>query len=639
MRKDVCKVRFVGTSSGKDLFFSKMQELGVCAFLKTSEQRVSSSKVETLLQAKKLASELRNKDPNDRLSSSYKDFENAEEALRAQDRLHHLRDRLHRTREEIERVLPFGLFSMERVRSLEAQSSLKLRFFQRSHSYGDRPIPPNYFLVDGNACNGMDHFVTFLPTKEVAEDMIEVHIERSLSELRSEEQEILIEIRWCEECLGSLISESQVLRWNDALCLALDGQDVSQASSCIEFHLEERLFSVDGWVPKHHLPLIQDMPRREDLPIYWYLLTIDEEEIVPTYLENEGWRRIGEDLVEMYDTPSSKDKDPSSWVLGGFTLFFSMILADAGYGVFLLLGAFFLRWKTKVQERIVGLITILGCGSVLWGTLTLSLFGFSVSPQSPLTKWSPLYRVVERKADGILQQGGATLASWKKQFPVLSRVKTGKEALERCVLTVGGSPEYVMQRDLIQSVMMEFSILVGILHIATSLLRYSSRNWAALGWLITLVGGYLWAPGVLDAVSILCLYTQWLPAVTEWVGGYLILGGVSIAMLLSCMQYGIKGAFELLSGVQLFSDVLSYLRLYALAVAGGIMAATFNQLGREAGFWVGIFIILFGHMVNFSLALMSAVIHGLRLNFLEWYRYSFEGEGLKFLPLRKRDSL
>jgi V/A-type H+-transporting ATPase subunit I len=61
-----------------------------------------------------------------------------------------------------------------------------------------------------------------------------------------------------------------------------------------------------------------------------------------------------------------------------------------------------------------------------------------------------------------------------------------------------------------------------------------------------------------------------------------------------------------------------------------------TTLGIELGVIATIFVILFGHLINISLSAMSATIHGLRLNFLEWYRFCFEGGGRLFNPLRIR---
>ncbi len=65
------------------------------------------------------------------------------------------------------------------------------------------------------------------------------------------------------------------------------------------------------------------------------------------------------------------------------------------------------------------------------------------------------------------------------------------------------------------------------------------------------------------------------------------------------------------------------------------MARTFNSMGLEIGLVVGSVVILAGHSINLLLGTMGGVIHGLRLNFIEWYHYSFDGEGRLFNPLRR----
>ena len=62
-------------------------------------------------------------------------------------------------------------------------------------------------------------------------------------------------------------------------------------------------------------------------------IAIEETDKIPTYMENKGRQRIGEDLVRIYDIPATTDKDPSGWVFWFFALFFAMIVADGGYGL------------------------------------------------------------------------------------------------------------------------------------------------------------------------------------------------------------------------------------------------------------------------------------------------------------------
>ena len=88
-----------------------------------------------------------------------------------------------------------------------------------------------------------------------------------------------------------------------------------------------------------------------------------------------------------------------------------------------------------------------------------------------------------------------------------------------------------------------------------------------------------------------------------------------------------------MTAIQVFADILSYLRIFALGLAGSIMSSTINQLSSQMPLFIGIITIIFAHTINILLSIMGGTIHGLRLNFLEWYHYSFEGGGRPFKPL------
>ncbi len=87
------------------------------------------------------------------------------------------------------------------------------------------------------------------------------------------------------------------------------------------------------------------MKLADELNIHVEPIAAEEKDRIPTYLENEGVARLGEDLVHIYDTPSRTDRDPSRWVFFAFAVFFSMIIADAGYGLILLGLSLFLMYK------------------------------------------------------------------------------------------------------------------------------------------------------------------------------------------------------------------------------------------------------------------------------------------------------
>ena len=90
--------------------------------------------------------------------------------------------------------------------------------------------------------------------------------------------------------------------------------------------------------------------------------------------------------------------------------------------------------------------------------------------------------------------------------------------------------------------------------------------------------------------------------------------------------------------IQIFADILSYLRLYALGLAGALVNSDHQRSCRFSSFCLRRFnCTALGHCVNIVLGIMGGVIHGLRLNFLEWYHYCFEGGGKMFNPLKKQD--
>lgn len=119
------------------------------------------------------------------------------------------------------------------------------------------------------------------------------------------------------------------------------------------------------------------------------------------------------------------------------------------------------------------------------------------------------------------------------------------------------------------------------------------------------------------------------------VGYYVTFIGLGVAILGGVIQRGLRGLDEITAVIQVFSDVLSYLRLYALSLAGAMVGNTVMVMSERFSPAVGILIIIFGHTVNIALSIMGGVIHGLRLNFIEWYHYSFNGGGKLLHPLKK----
>src|SRR5262249_22633277 len=127
------------------------------------------------------------------------------------------------------------------------------------------------------------------------------------------------------------------------------------------------------------------------------------------------------------------DKDPSSWVFIAFLIFFSMIVADAGYGLLLLACTLWIKYKFKpkkgLAKRILSLATYLSIGCIVWGVLTTSFFGIEISQDNPWKKISITDWAITQKANYFIKQKPPAYEQLIKEYPEAAKATTGKELL------------------------------------------------------------------------------------------------------------------------------------------------------------------------------------------------------------------
>ncbi len=199
--------------------------------------------------------------------------------------------------------------------------------------------------------------------------------------------------------------------------------------------------------------------------------------------------------------------------------------------------------------------------------------------------------------------------------------------------------------------MMKLSVSIGVLHLV---LANAEQAWlnrgrvamgAPLGWIAALLRadsqcGWARRPGRRPG---------WYPAGAGpsrcgLVAVFAFSSGRAVRDLRSGVLRVLDGLQALTNVTRVFGDVLSYLRLFALGLASASLALTFNNLAREAssvqglGLLFALLILLVGHVLNLALSLMSGVVHGLRLNYIEFYNWALSGEGYAFRPFKKRES-
>ncbi len=352
------------------------------------------------------------------------------------------------------------------------------------------------------------------------------------------------------------------------------------------------VFALAAWAPAGQVDAVKEYARAHGL----LCETRDpaDDERPPTLLHNPPAFDAGEALVTFYMTPDYRNWDPAPVVLFSFAVFFAMILADAGYAavVCMITG---LLWKrmshTEGSRRFRRLLVLLSVFSLVFGVLVGSYFG-------------------------VVPAAG----TWLKRVAVVDMTDI--------------------------NAMMGLSIVIGVVHIVLANIMNAKRlGWTAaalapFGWALMILGGFMLAGGGMLEKTVL-----------EYSGAVMLAAGAIAVFAFS--GAGKKPLARIVSGLLAFTkisgafgDVLSYLRLFALGLASASLATAFNGMAGQArnvcpnsGLLLAMLVLLIGHVLNFVLSLSSAVIHGLRLNLIEFFNWSLTDEGKLFRPFKRKEGV
>jgi V/A-type H+/Na+-transporting ATPase subunit I len=283
-------------------------------------------------------------------------------------------------------------------------------------------------------------------------------------------------------------------------------------------------------------------------------------------------------------------------VFGSFAIFFAMIIADAGYAILFSLGTAFFWSRMGASasgRRVRTLLAGLCATSFVYGVAAGSYFGFAPPPGTLL---------------GALH-----------------------------VIEVGNFEK-----------MMRVSVLIGVLHIGLALAmvawlnRGTGKAISSLGWLVVMAAACCCGSAARTR-------TRWASAC--WArasSGGVLRGAASIRKAASAKDWLLRlsdGLMGLTGLTKLFGDLLSYLRLFALGLASASLAGTFNQLAADIhsanpglGLLFAGIVLLFGHSINILIGIMSGVVHGLRLNYIEFFGWGLTEEGYPFRAFAKREA-
>ncbi len=633
MIRNMVKYLILGTKEATDHFFALAQEQGFLEFITISQKKSAETPatIQNLLRAIKILKKQPLVEPYRAVGDLVLAIQLAERVVELKESLEKLQEEKRLLEAEKVRVAPFGYFSMDEIAEIEKRGKRKIQFFCRRAS--QEPVLEELIYIGTEY--DLDYFISISKELIAPQEMIEMRIDAPFNEIQNRLDFVVDAIDRFEH---DLKQQATYLRFfQDILIEELNDYHLQAAKKEVSYPLENSLFFIQVWLPENKVSNLYGLI--DGMQIHAEPVALDPDDRIPTCLDNRGTDLIGEDLIKIYDIPATTDRDPSRWVLWFFALFFAVIVGDGGYGMLFLALAFYLKKKFPhlqgQYKRLLRLFAILSGVCVVWGVATSSYFGLKLSPGSPLAKISPLHALIVRKADYHRAAHDEVYQLWREKFPAIEKATSGEEMLQSAFVQKKKVISYPIVDEFTGNIILEFTLILGIIHISLSFLRYLPRHIAGLGWVVFMIGGYLFFPSMLNATTI-PEFMGWISkSIASAFGLQCLFGGLGFALFAAVIQHRLKGLGEIANMVQVFSDVLSYLRLYALGLAGSIMASTFNQEGSALGLFVGFVVILAGHGINMLLSLMGGVIHGLRLNFLEWYHYSFTGGGKLFQPLHK----
>ena len=334
--------------------------------------------------------------------------------------------------------------------------------------------------------------------------------------------------------------------------------------------------------------------------VFYFKEAAQAQDRPPIQLKNNWFVRQFEVLTDMYGRPAYDGFDPTPFISVFFLLFFALCMGDAGYGLVLIAVGLLLRRVPSFKD-LAPLVTLLGMGTVVVGFFLHTFFSIDI-------------------------------AQWKVFEPV----------------------KFLFLPDEIAGYAggMVLAIVVGVVHLCLAMVvkaiqAVKVNGWYAslgtLGWTLLIVGGVITGGFALAGVLSSDL--------TKWI--VIVLGIVSALGIFvfndpkrnkfANIGMGLWDTYNTVTG--LLGDVLSYLRLYALGLAGSMLGMAFNDMGMmvlgdgtAVGKWFGfILLVLLGHTLNVAMCALGAFVHPLRLNFLEFFKNSgYEALGRPFNPLKKQ---
>ena len=515
-----------------------------------------------------------------------------------------LEQRIAATQKEAARMAIWGDFSAERLEQLKV-AGYTLRYF----SCAKKLFQEEWGIVvaeDGATV----YFVQVAKACEVAAELEtcqEQHLNtKSANDLQKDveglngllvAQNARIEL-WAKENIPALEEELKDLQHK------IDWKRVTLNT---ETECDGALKLLEGFCPIDQVPALQEVLTKQD--VYYQEEDPTAEDNTPIKLRNNKFIQLFESLTGMYGWPNYGEFDPTPILAPFFLLFFAMCMGDCGYGILLMIiGMLIAKKKLNIAmfEGLGPIITVLGVGTTVVGFFLGTFMGIDLYA----AEWVP------QALKDVMIKGNLELA--------------------------GSSYD----------VQMVLALCIGVFHICLAMvvkaICYTKQtgfkeNIATWGWTLLIVGGLIIAIlGMTVLPAEVFKWTLIAVAVVSALGIYIF--NTPGRNPLINIGAGLWETYNMATGI--LGDVLSYIRLYALGLAGGMLGAAFNNLGlmvmggtTEGATWQWlpfVLILVLGHVLNLAMSALGAFVHPLRLSFVEYFKNAgYEGKGTLYQPFKK----
>ena len=520
-----------------------------------------------------------------------------------------LEQRIAATQKEATRMAIWGDFSAERLEQLKA-AGYTLRYFA---------CPKKLFQEEWGIVvaeqGAMVYFVQVTSAGEEAMSLL--GDEASVCQEQYLNQKSAADLMKDVEGLNGLLvaQNARIELWAKENIPALEDElkqlqeqiDWKRVTLNTDSEADGSLKILEGFCPIDQVAALDAVLEKQE--VYYQAEDPTTEDNTPIKLRNNKFTKLFESLTGMYGWPNYGEFDPTPILAPFFLLFFAMCMGDCGYGILLIIIGILIAKKKLNIEMFDGLgpiITVLGVGTTIVGFFLGTFMGIDLYA----AEWVP------QALKNVMIKGNLELA--------------------------GSSYD----------IQMVLALCIGVFHICLAMvvkaICYTKQtgfkeNIATWGWTLLIVGGLI--------VAILGMTV--LPAeVFKWT--LIAVAGVSALGIyifntpgrnpLINIGAGLWDTYNMATGI--LGDVLSYIRLYALGLAGGMLGAAFNNLGLmvmggsvEGATWQWLpflLILMLGHVLNLAMSALGAFVHPLRLSFVEYFKNAgYEGKGTLYQPFKK----